>query len=200
MSKHMQVLKNPAPWSPTTSQQDETTKTQQQNTTTNTQSYTFPISPAGKTVSAVSSPVSSLKSRTNKPKYNVIDLNTNLDDFSEFSVNFKEIHNSIKIEKTQKNKYSTLTPDEIFKANKFCRTSIWRRAKFISDNELTEEIDSCFDEMQTPAENRAHKYNDLGQLIHSNLNYRRSYANKQMKDLIIGKFVVIYENCIKKNH
>jgi hypothetical protein len=200
VDKTTQIATNPAPWSPkspaTTNLQlqpqvDETTQIAtglQWPKYQNPGLFTLPISPPSQKNPNVSSPVSSLKIRTKKQKYKDLDLNTDLDDYSQFSNNFKAIHEMVQTEKFANNKYTTLTPEEIFKINKFARTSIWRRAKFINDNQIHDELDLCFNELKIPHENRANKTYDISQLILANLNYRRSYSNKQMKELIIGKF------------
>lgn len=84
-------------------------------------------------------------------------------------------------------RYDSITKTEIFGINNYCRDSLWRRAKFINDKQLGDEFKNVCARLKIERENENHKYVDVCLLIQNNMNYRRSYSTKRMKDLITGK-------------
>lgn len=99
-----------------------------------------------------------------------------------------------KITEKQYGKYDSITKEEIFAINNYCRDSLWRRAKFINDRQLGEEFRHICDKENIAPENRNHKYVDIILLIQNNMNYRRSYTTKRMRDLMVCKFLFFF-NC-----
>lgn len=100
-----------------------------------------------------------------------------------------------KITEKQYGKYDSITKEEIFAINNYCRDSLWRRAKFINDRQLGEEFRHICDKENIAPENRNHKYVDIILLIQNNMNYRRSYTTKRMRDLMVCKFLCFFFNC-----
>lgn len=83
-------------------------------------------------------------------------------------------------------RYDSLTTSEIFIINNYCRTSLWRRAKFLNDRQLTLEFDIVCPLAGIKKEDGNNKFVDVLTLINSNMNYRRSYSNKLMREKMIG--------------
>ncbi len=92
-----------------------------------------------------------------------------------------------KMTEKQYGKYDSITRDEIFAINNYCKDSLWRRAKFINDRQLGDEFKNICDKQKIVHENRNHKYVDICLLIQNNMNYRRSYSTKRMRELILCK-------------
>ena len=87
----------------------------------------------------------------------------------------------------QYGKYDSITKEEIFAINNYCRDSLWRRAKFINDRQLGEEFNHICDKENIAPENRNHKYVDIILLIQNNMNYRQSYTTRRMRELMVCK-------------
>ena len=92
----------------------------------------------------------------------------------------------LKMTEKQYGKYDSITKNEIIAINNYCRDSLWRRAKFINERQLGAEFNNICDREEIEHENRNHKYVDIILLIQNNMNYRRSYATKRMRDLMLG--------------
>jgi hypothetical protein len=86
-----------------------------------------------------------------------------------------------------KGKYDTLTSADIFMISNYCRDSLWRRAKFLNDRQLTLEFEKACASASIRVEDHNRKYVDVLSLISSNMNYRRSYSTKLVRDLLTGK-------------
>ena len=95
-----------------------------------------------------------------------------------------------KITEKQYGKYDSITKEEIFAINNYCRDSLWRRAKFISDRQLGDEFNHICEKENIAPENRNHKYVDIILLIQNNMNYRRSYSTRRMRELMVGKLQI----------
>ena len=93
----------------------------------------------------------------------------------------------LKMTEKQYGKYDSITKNEIIAINNYCRDSLWRRAKFINERQLGAEFNNICDREEIEHENRNHKYVDIILLIQNNMNYRRSYATKRMRDLMLGR-------------
>jgi hypothetical protein len=93
----------------------------------------------------------------------------------------------MKMTEKQYGKYDSITKYEIIAINNYCRDSLWRRAKFINDRQLGDEFNKICDDEEIAHENRNHKYVDIILLIQNNMNYRRSYSTKRMRELMLGK-------------
>lgn len=91
----------------------------------------------------------------------------------------------LKMTEKQYGKYDSITKEEIFAINNYCRDSLWRRAKFINDRQLGEEFNNICVSKGIEPENRNHKYVDICLLIQNNMNYRRAYSTKRIRDLMV---------------
>ncbi len=105
--------------------------------------------------------------------------------------------NKLKMTEKQYGKYDSITKEEIFAINNYCRDSLWRRAKFINDRQLGEEFDNICATQEIEPENRNHKYVDICLLIQNNMNYRRAYSTKRMRDLIVCTYNSDLQLCYK---
>ena len=104
-----------------------------------------------------------------------------------------------KITEKQFGKYDSITKEEIFAINNYCRDSLWRRAKFISDRQLGDEFNLICEREKIAPENRNHKYVDIILLIQNNMNYRRSYTTRRMRELMVCKFILVAHSFDKIN-
>ena len=105
--------------------------------------------------------------------------------------------NKLKMTEKQYGKYDSITKEEIFAINNYCRDSLWRRAKFINDKQLGEEFNNICATQEIEPENRNHKYVDICLLIQNNMNYRRAYSTKRMRDLIVCTYNTLLQLCYK---
>jgi hypothetical protein len=106
---------------------------------------------------------------------------------------FVQFHKKTQFDKSG-GKYDSLTPADIYYINNYCKHSLWRRAKFINDQQLGIEVKHICTELELTSEKQSSKYVDMCLLINYNMNYRRSYANKCMREVLIGKFIFIIIN------
>lgn len=90
-----------------------------------------------------------------------------------------------KITEKDYGKYDSISKDEIYGINNYCKDSLWRRAKFINDKQLGDEFNIVCKRLDIEPENRNHKYVDICLLIQNNMNYRRSYSTKRMRELMV---------------
>lgn len=98
-------------------------------------------------------------------------------------------------------KYDSITKTEIYGINNYCRASLWRRAKFINDKQLGDEFNNVCTILKIEPENENHKYVDVCLLIQNNMNYRRSYSTKRMRDTIVGKLIYfVLINLLRNNY
>jgi hypothetical protein len=87
-----------------------------------------------------------------------------------------------------KDKYPNLLPNEVFMINNYVRENLWRRAKILSNAQLNGVIEKMNAESLKLSDNdKATKWSEICTLVGNNLNYRRAYANKLMKQILIGK-------------
>ena len=78
------------------------------------------------------------------------------------------------------------------------KNSLWRQAKFLTSKQQIEQITKLFDEMKYSKEQRDEKYFGAVYLFNKQMNARRSYATKKVKQYLIGTFYINLEINQKK--
>lgn len=116
---------------------------------------------------------------------------TDDEDLDEAQAQSDTAFTKLKITEKSYGKYDSITKEEIFAINNYCRDSLWRRAKFINDRQLGEEFNNICNMQEIAPENRNHKYVDICLLIQNNMNYRRAYSTKRMRELLVGTFILL---------
>jgi hypothetical protein len=111
-----------------------------------------------------------------------------------YSPSYNNIHEETdKTKIDSKDKYPNLLPNEVFTINNYVRENLWRRAKILSNAQLNGVIEKMNSDILKLSDNeKAIKWNEISTLVGNNMNYRRAYANKLLRQILIGKFTV---NC-----
>jgi hypothetical protein len=99
---------------------------------------------------------------------------------------YKEI---LKQKKKKNSSFELLSAAEIYKGGSFCRNNLFRRAKFATETLLPRMATELFDLLEIKQEeDKNNKLLGVCDLIKANVNSRRSYCIKNIKDLMRSKF------------
>lgn len=109
------------------------------------------------------------------------DSSLEVENFTKFHKKTQDAHN--------RGKYNSLAQAHIFSINNYCRDSLWRRAKFVNDRQLGTEFYNICKHLNIKAEDNHDKYVDICMLVNTNMNYRRSYSTKCIRDTLTGTFL-----------
>ena len=127
------------------------------------------------------------------PAVNIADVHSSNENSDSSSLDeeyeTQAFYKKVKTEKESSKAYTSLEHSEIFLISNWVKNNLWRRTKFLSDKQISEQVYACLRSI-LPKLDKATidtKYFDTVQLINKNLSSKRAYAKKKVTYYLIGK-------------